>query len=358
MYFRDIFENRRTSDVSFLVIVLISVIGLASAYQFNQVFGEDNDWYVGEGAKQGMWVKYQISYFETHEGRPFEMLIYFKEQDEKGNWIAPVWVKDQGRVYNGTFILSTLDLTALGSSDVSKDLSPYRNAYKSSLQWLAAYVSKPGKSLSATAWGKIASIGGSEIKPSGAQEIKVPAFPDNIKTTLISYYKGVDNKIWVLNEFPYPVMASTFSDVTTGSPPVQFQFILQATGVGEPPIPVESEFTVKPPLTIRTERGSFYIKLEWSPETILKDIPTDFTVSITDNTQFPVTNVGYNFKVATKNNTIITDLHNKFAPNGIGNIPVTFETTGPIKVDVTINSVNGVDTGPFLEQSKFDLFVK
>ncbi len=358
MYVKEILKGEKTVDVSFLVLVLISVIGLTSLYQLSEAFGEDNNWYVGEGAKQGMWVKYQVSYFETNDGRPFDLLIYFKEQDSNGNWIAPVWVKDQGRVYNGTLVLSTLDLTALGSSNLTKDMSPYKNAYKNALQWLSAYVSKPGQSLSAGSWGKIASIGGSEIKPTGVQEIQVPAFSDPVKTTLISYYKGVDNKIWILNEFPYPIMASTFSDVTTGSPPSQFQFILQATGVGQPPIPVETEFTVKPPVTIRTERGSFFIKLEWSPEIILKDIPTDFTVRITDNTQFPLTNVGYDFEIANKNNTLITNLHNQFAPDGIGTIPVTFNATGPIKVEVTVNSVNGVDTGPFLEQSKFDLFVK
>ncbi|NOJ28567.1 MAG: hypothetical protein DA328_00160 [Nitrososphaeraceae archaeon] len=358
MYNIRIYEGVNNTDFSLLVMMLISIAGLTMTYQFNDAFGEDNNWYVGEGVKQGMWVKYGVSYFETNDGRQFDLLIHFKEQDANGNWIAPVWVQDQGRVYNGTFILSTLDLTALGTSSVSKDLAPYRNAYKSSLQWLSAFVAKPGLSLGAGSWGKIASIGGSEIKPSGTQEIQVPGFPEKIKTTLISYYKGVENKIWILNEFPYPVMASTFSDVTTGSPPSQFQFILQGTGVGEPPIPVETEFTVKPPVIQRTERGSYFIKLEWSPETILKDIPTDFTVTVTDSTQFPLTNVGYNFKITNKNNTVISNLVNQFAPNGIDTIPISFNATGPIKVDVLINSVNGVTTGPFLEQSKIDLYVK
>ena len=61
--------------------------------------------------------KIQYTRVDTNNGRPFDMTIYFKDKDDKGNWIAPVFVVDEGRVINGTFRLSALDLTALGTSD-------------------------------------------------------------------------------------------------------------------------------------------------------------------------------------------------------------------------------------------------
>ena len=171
-------------------MLISSVIGIAIDYPIKNAYAADNNWYVGEGAKQNMYVKYNIRELDTNNGRPFEMTIYFKEKDDKGNWIAPVFVVDEGRVISGTFILSALDLTALGTSDIPTEMRQYRSAYSNSLKWLAAYVPQPGQSLSSASWGKIGSIGGSEIKPSGTAKITIPAFPQPIDTTIIRYHKA------------------------------------------------------------------------------------------------------------------------------------------------------------------------
>ena len=98
-------------------------------------------------------------------------------------WNAPTYVVYKGQVFNGTFHLSDLDMTALGSSQFSSEMAPYRGAYATSLDWLSAYVPKPGQSLSVHHWGKIGSIGGSEIKPSGSAKITTPA--GTFDTTII-----------------------------------------------------------------------------------------------------------------------------------------------------------------------------
>ena len=318
---------------------------------------EDNNWYVGEGVKKDMYVKYTVSYFDTNNGRPFDITIYFKEQDEKGNWIAPVYVEDQGKVVNGTFILTPLDLTALGTSEIPPEMGEYRTAYANSLQWLAAYVSKPGMSLSSGSWGKIASIGGSEIKPVGSQQLTIPAFSQPIDTTIVQYYKSVASNIYIKNEFPYPVMARTFVDVTTGSPPIQFQFILEETGTGEPPIPEMASFEATPPLLERTERGDYYVQLDWNPVPILAGNETTFTIDFLDKEQFPTSKVSYNLKLTGSNNTSIADLKNQFAPDGTKAHKFTFEKPTLVNVEVSINSVKGVDTGAFIEKTDFTVNV-
>ena len=352
----------RQSNLNVLVIsvflISIAVILALHTQLSSTAFAEDNNWYVGKGVTKDMYVKYTLSHFDTNNGREFTMMIYFKEQDDKGNWIAPVYVEDQGKVLNGTFLLSPLDLTALGTSKIPPEMGKYRSAYANSLQWLAAYVPKPGQSLSAGSWGKIGAIGGSEIKPVGHQELNIPAFPEPVDTTRVEYYKSVSSNMYILNEFPYPVMAKTYVDVTTGSPPIQFQFILTETGKGEPETPQATVLEVTPPLIQRTERGDFYIQLDWDPATIRAGEETTFTIDILDKDQFPTTQASYNLRITDANNTSLLDLTNQLAREGTKSHTITFDKPGVVNVMVKVNSVKGVETGLFVEEVEFQVPVK
>ena len=346
------------SNMSVKIICFTLVLSLGTIFMtLPDSQAEDNNWYVGEGVKKDMYVKYLVGYFDTNNGRPFEITIYFKDLDDKGNWIAPVYVQDQGKVLQGTFRLSPLDLTALGTSEIPPEMGKYRSAYANSLQWLAAYVPKPGLSLNAGSWGKIGSIGGSEIKPVGSQQLTIAAFSQPIDTTRVEYYKSVSSNIYIKNEFPYPVMAKTFVDVTTGTPPVQFEFILEETGTGQPPIPESATFEATPPLLERTERGQYYVQLDWNPVPIFSGNETTFTLDFLDKDHFPLSKVSYNLKLTGSNNTSIADLKNQFAPDGTKAHKFTFEKPTLVNVEVTINSVRGVDTGAFVEKTDFTVNV-
>ena len=82
-------------------------------------------------------------------------------------------------------------------------------------------------------------------------------------------------------------MAKAYVDVTTGSAPVQYQYILLETGKGQPVMPETSLFEVTPPLKERTARGDFYVSLDWKPPVITAGNETTFTVDIADKDQFP-----------------------------------------------------------------------
>jgi hypothetical protein len=237
-------------------------------------------------------------------------------------------------------------------------MTKYRSAYANSLQWLAAFVPKPGQSLNAGSWGKIASIGGSEIKPAGHQELNIPAFKDPVDSVRVEYYKGIASNTYILNEFPYPVMAKTYVDVTTGSAPIQFQYILVETGKGEPAIPESSIVEVTPPLKERTERGDFYVSLDWNPPTITSGQETTFNIEVTDKDQFPVTQASYDFIAIGSNNTILLDLKNQLAREGTKSHSITFDQPGIVTIKIQVNSVKGVTTGIFTEQVEFQVPVK
>jgi hypothetical protein len=316
---------------------------------------DDNNWFLGKGAKPNMYVTYRISEHDTNEGQPFEMTIWFKQQDKDGNWIAPVFVVDQGKVISSTFKLSALDLTALSTSAIPKELSPYRNAYANSLQWLAAFVPKPGQSLSAAYWGKIAAIGGSAIAPSGTAKVTVPA--GTFDTKVITWHKGVDNHIWINKDLPYPVKAQTFADVTTGIAPIQYTFDLLAIGQGQPTTPKTQIQIPNPPLTLQTARGTYYIKLYWEPKSIETGKDTKFGILFMDNSKSIIKDVSYSFVVTDSNGTVLKDVKDQKATNGNGTQIIKFDKGGPVDVLISVDAVAGGTSGDFVENSKFRLIV-
>jgi hypothetical protein len=343
---------RANLEICFLVTILGSSILLFNGGDQSPAYAQGDSWYVGKGAKPDTYYTYQIQNLDTNQGRPFLMTIYLEEFDEaKGYWIAPVFVVDQGRVINGTLHLSDLDMSALGSSVVSPEMAPYRNAYSNSLQWLASYVPKPGQSLSAPNWGKIAAIGGSPISPGGSAEVTTPA--GKFDTVDISWVYGATNHIWVNPNLPYPVKAETFAGVTSGKPPVLFAFELQATGNGQPLPPEAVLETPKSPLNQLTGRGSYSIQLIWEPDPIIAGQETKLGLIFSDSFGTTISRVTYDLTITGENETVLTDLKNQRADDGTGLHTVNFPSPGPYEVKVTITSEEGVTTGEFIESATF-----
>jgi hypothetical protein len=350
-----------TSILGFAItgVILLSLLSL-SIYISGGLRADaqqDNTWYVGKGVKENTYYTYKIQDHDTNQGQPFTITIYFKDYNETGKyWVAPVFVVDRGKVLNGTFHLSDIDMTALGSSDVPKEMAPYRSAYDNSLQWLASFVPKPGQSLTAPYWGKIAAIGGEAIAPRGNAKVMVPG--GTFDTTVIRWHKGADNNIWINANMPYPVKAETFADVTTGNPPIQYAYDLQATGQGQPPAP-ESQIEVpKPPLKIQTARGTYIIQLLWSPEAIRVGQPVEFGTLFTNAGGDLVTDVRYGFKVTESDGTVLKDLKNQKADDGTGVQKLTFEKDGPKDIEVSVEAVGASPMGEFVESSNFGVIVQ
>ena len=340
-----------------LAVALAGIAIISSIAMIKNAYGAGDNWYVGQGAKPNTYVTYKIQNGDTDNGQPFIMTIYFKQFNSTGAyWVAPAYVvTPSGEVINGTFHLSDLDLSVLGSSKIPDKMSPYAAAYGSSIHWLASFVPKPGLSLSAPYWGKIASIGGSPIAPGSSAKVTVPA--GTYDTKVITYHKGVDNNIWVNKDLPYPVKAQTFADVTTGNPPIQYAFDLLAVGQGAPPIPKSQIMIPKPPLIIQTARGTYYMQLLWDPQVIQAGKDTNFGILFQDNSKSIVTQVSYSFKVTDSSGKVITDLHDQKAPDGTGRQTVKFTKPGPADVLVTIEAVAGNPSGEFVESSDFHVVV-
>jgi len=340
-----------------LTTAAITSIANTSGGIVKNAYGQSDYWYVGKGLQPNTYYTYKIQ-TDVDNGQPFLMIIYFKEFNSAGQyWIAPAYVVNyKGEVITGTLNLSDLDLSVLGTSKVPDNMQPYLSAYTSSIHWLASFVPKPGQSLSSAYWGKIASIGGSPISPGGSAKVTVPA--GTFDTKVITYHKGVDNNIWINPNLPFPVKAQTFADVTSGNPPIQYAFDLQATGQGQPTIPKSQLIIPKPPLTIQTARGTYYIQLLWDPQTISVGKATNFGVIFQDNSKNIQAGVSYSFKVTDSSGKVLSDVHDQNAQDGTGKQSgITFTKAGPANVLVSIDAVQGQPTGEFVENANFDVVV-
>jgi hypothetical protein len=153
------------------------------------------------------------------------------------------------------------------------------------------------------------------------------------------------------------VKAETFADVTTGNPPIQYVYDLQATGQGQPPAP-ESQIEIpKPPLKIQTARGTYIIQLLWDPEVIQVGKPTEFGIIFTGAAENILNEVRYGFKVTESDGTVLADLKNQKADDGTGIQRLTFEKEGPKDIEVTVEAVGGTPMGDFVEKSDFGIVV-
>ena len=183
-------------------------------------------WYVGEGLKKGDQFSYRVCHINYKECADFEMNIWVQGDITVGSekkWLVQTVVYDGAFVIPGTMELGKIAPEPTGGSEV---LSKYRGAFKTSIVWLSAFANadKP-KEFSRPSWGKIANIGGQQIIPTEMQTISVPA--GTFETALITWKTGgYTSEVWVLDDFPFPIKAETFTHVSSGIPPPEYQFQL------------------------------------------------------------------------------------------------------------------------------------
>ncbi|HSD05338.1 MAG TPA: plastocyanin/azurin family copper-binding protein [Nitrosopumilaceae archaeon] len=212
--------------IAFFVVLLSASIGIKES------FAADT-WYVGEGLKEGDYFRYTLCQVDYKSCTEFEMDFWVNGKTEHGDWNLQVVVIDGNKIVTDNMEVGR---AAPEPVNVSKELLPYASAYKSSIVWLSGFATRNDpKDFSAPAWGKIGSIGGMQVGPTGAKEtVTVPA--GTFETFVVGWHKSTDNKIWVKDNFPFPIKALTFVDVTAGTIPVQYQFeLLEYGNTANPP---------------------------------------------------------------------------------------------------------------------------
>ena len=219
------------------VFAFLLIIPFAYQQSFAQYQGGgvnvDGDWYVGESLEVGDYFSYKMCYVDYKDCTDFIMSMWVNDKRTIGTeekYIIQVMVEDGNKIIKGEMHVGDVAPEPTGGSD---NISPYRSAYKSSIVWLSAYATKEigdltgkgPKEFSAQSWGKIANIGGEQVMPFAVETITTPA--DTFDTVLIQWKTGgAKSKVWVVDEFPFPVKALTYVHVSEGVPPVAYEFEL------------------------------------------------------------------------------------------------------------------------------------
>ncbi|MDQ3998897.1 MAG: hypothetical protein M3208_01610, partial [Thermoproteota archaeon] len=265
------------------------------------------------------------------------------------------------RVLQGTLKLSDTMSPLLGG-EVPQEMRDFVAGYQSSLTWLDAFTTVTAPlSLTAASWGKIASIGGSEIRPTGTEQVTFAGAQSlcgapSCDATIVTWHKGVDSSVWVVNEFPFPVKAETYADVTTPPAPIQYSFELLETGSGQPAAPTETGQASGPPLERTTNDGS-HLMLTWDPVDIQPNSTVNFGLELRDARNAPLQNVAYDFIVKDVNGQIIQEFNDQLTQSGNATHQVTFNSTGPKTVTVTLNSVGSRTAGQIIQTTDFGIVV-
>ncbi|MCV0431276.1 peptidase [Nitrosopumilus sp.] len=225
--------------ISAITALLLGSLSIPSAFAQFQSGGVSSDtvpdgssWYAGEGLKQGDFFSYSMCHVDYKECSKFEMDMWIKGDKQVGSetkWLAEVAVFDGKKVIVGEMELGKIAPEPTGGST---ELGVYRGAFKSSIVWLSAFATsddssggKGPKKFSDKSWGKIGNIGGEQVVPMKIENIVVPA--GSWETVQVGWKTGgVTSKVWIVDDFPFPIKAKTFTHVSEGIPPTEYEFTL------------------------------------------------------------------------------------------------------------------------------------
>ena len=222
--------------IVFMFLTIISIFGFSNL-SYGQGTGTaggvnvEGSWYLGEGLKDGDYFEYSLCEIDLNDCAPIKLKFWIKgtiPYETETLWDAKVVVIDGNKIIKGSLGLGKTSPEPITFDD---DLFHYAIAFKSSLAWLGAFatgtegdrIHGPQK-FTAPAWGKIGAIGGAQLIPIREETIIVPA--GTVDTVVVGWYSGDWNEIWIVDDFPYPVKALTYTWITTGIPPIMHTYTL------------------------------------------------------------------------------------------------------------------------------------
>jgi len=222
--------------IVFMFLIIVSSFGFSNP-SYGQGTGTaggvnvEGSWYLGEGLKEGDYFEYSLCEIDLNDCAPIKLKMWIKglkQLESEQLWDAEVVVIDGNKIIKGSMGLGQNVPEPISFDD---DLFDYAIAFKSSLAWLGAFATASEtdrihgpQEFKDAAWGKIGAIGGSQLIPIEAETISVPA--GIVDTVVVGWYSGDWNRIWIVDDFPYPVKALTYAWITTGIAPIMHQYTL------------------------------------------------------------------------------------------------------------------------------------
>ncbi len=227
--------NQIVLSITVVVTILLlgSIISHTASAQFQSGgIHKDGTWYPGEGLKHGDFFSYRICHIDYKECTAFNLEMWIKDDIQVGTetqWLTKVVVYDGNKRIVGDLHLSKISTEPTGSND---ELDLYSRIFKSSIVWLSSFATsdtslgaKGPEEFRAPSWGNISTIGGVQPSPQTIEIVTVPA--GSWEAVVVGWRTGgYESKIWVVDDFPFPVRALTYTHVSEGIPPKEYEFEL------------------------------------------------------------------------------------------------------------------------------------
>ncbi|TSA18502.1 MAG: hypothetical protein D4R72_01950 [Nitrosopumilales archaeon] len=210
--------------LAFFVGLFLIPLGLHSAFA--------ETWYPGEGLKVGDYYRYNTCFTDWHNCTPIELDFWIQNKTSDGSGYNVQFLAiDGSNIQKGHTVFGTVSPDPTYSDP---NIADYTNVYRNTIIWLDAFAtSESPKDFGYPAWGRTGSVGGGTVGPKDQEQVTVQG--GTYKAWVIFFHKGVDNKIWVVPNMPFPVKGIVYADVTQGQPPPQYVFELLETGNSQTP---------------------------------------------------------------------------------------------------------------------------
>ncbi len=259
----------------------------------------EGSWYLGEGLKAGDYFEYSLCEIDLNDCAPIKLKMWIKgtiPYESETLWDAKVAIFDGNKI-----IVGSMGLGATSPEPITfdNDLFHYAIAFKSSLAWLGAFATgnegdriHGPQDFKSPAWGKIGAIGGAQLIPDRVETISIPA--GTVDTVVVGWKSGNWNYIWIVDDFPFPVKALTYTWITTGIPPVMHQYTLLdykenvtvdpfkdlvETIPQEELLGCDTEFSNHVGKHVNTNTNTILIQYNYAPEFPMEGCPIDWRIN-------------------------------------------------------------------------------
>ncbi|MBA4718052.1 MAG: peptidase [Nitrosopumilus sp.] len=259
----------------------------------------EGSWYLGEGLKAGDYFEYSLCEIDLNDCAPIKLKMWIKgtiPYESETLWDAKVAIFDGNKIIIGSMGLGATSPEPITFDD---DLFHYAIAFKSSLAWLGAFATgnegdriHGPQEFKSPAWGKIGAIGGAQLIPDRVETISIPA--GTVDTVVVGWKSGNWNYIWIVDDFPFPVKALTYTWITTGIPPVMHQYTLLdykenvtvdpfkdlvETIPQEELLSCDTEFSNHVGKHVNTNTNTILIQYNYAPEFPMEGCPIDWRIN-------------------------------------------------------------------------------
>ena len=274
-------------------LVLFGIIGYQeSLAQTNDLNDYPGEWHVGEGLKQGDYFEYSLCHADYDDCTPIVMNMWIKgdiQVDSETKWLAEVVVYDGNKVVVGEMELGKIAPEPAGGSEA---LGVYRDIFKSSVTGLSVFATASGddpnlgpKQFSDKTWNpkliSMGTIGGPFPLKTETLSLQSGIFDTVVVGWNIDGYDSQDNKIWIVDGFPFPVKAVLYEfDNEDVSENLAYEFELleyHENVVDDPFVPVyvpesfaEENTSIQYSQVINHESGEFEVLYSITNATINK----------------------------------------------------------------------------------------